>query len=135
MSMWWIGVKGSKLVTFEATKVEALSADFTREFGVAFGSYRSQGQAEAGIKEHGASLIESAAEEVEISKEQPETPLKTSKPAQLEGDAVWTSPVTPFSVAFSELQTLKVQIVRTLEALVELKGYIEEKSEDKDKKV
>lgn len=141
MSVWWIGVKGNKLVAFEATRVEAFSLDFEMQFGVAFGSYRSQEQAEAGIREHGATLIPQAAKELAERQKRPETtpkppekPLRTSKPAQLAGDATWEGKIDAFSLFFRELNVLKVQIRRILEAGVQLKKHLEEKSEDKDKK-
>lgn len=138
MSMWWIGVKGTILTVFEATKVEAFSVAFEDQFGVAFGSYRSKEQAEAGVVEHRSLLIEKAKEILseraklpEISEKTPEKPLKTSKPAELSGDAVWDD---EFRLFFMELQGLKVQIVRVLEAGALLKSKLQENNESFDKK-
>ena len=141
MTMWWIGVKGNKVVAFEATKVEAFSPDFEQQFGVAFGSYRSKEQADSGIKEHGGALVleaekvlASRQEQPEIEQKQPEEPLRTSKPAQLAEDAVWDAEDSLFSALNAELNGLKVSIVRVLGVIKELKEHKREKSEDNRKK-
>jgi len=133
MSFWWIGVKGSEFAVFEATAAEAMSEDFESVYGVAFGSYRSKEQAESDMKKHQAHLINEAKNVLVNRANEAEKPLKTPKPAELTEDAVWEGPDDPFSVFLVELNELKVKIIRTIEAGIVLKRYIEEKSENKDK--
>jgi len=149
MTMWWIGVKRDVTVVFEATKAEAMSPDFEQQFGIAFGSYRSFEQANAGMKAHGGDLVLEAERVLASRQEQahseefdsksppkpPEKPLRTSKPAQLTEDAVWDDRITPYSVFLKELHGLKVSIVRVLEAGKILKENIEEENERNRKKV
>ena len=132
MSNWWIGVKGGKFTTFEATSLEALSEDFEMQFGIAFGSYRSKEQAESGVKEHRATLIKLAKNVVESRRNQPELPQSAPISAEKAQEEEQITQINPFSVFFSELNELKVNIVRVIEAGKLLREYIEEKSEDKD---
>lgn len=148
MSLWWIGVKGADLTSFEAIESEAKSPEFERTFGVAFGSYRSQEQAEAGIREHADYLIIEAEKElvsrkkaVNIPVKPQEVPIIPSKSVkvgeQTKGESETeevSAPIGGYEASLMnflhQLEQLKLQIVRCVESGKVVKEYVREDVKD-----
>lgn len=147
MSLWWIGVKSNgKMKAFQATKAEAFSDEFEQVYGIAFGSFRSKIQAESEIKARTTYLVEEADKErikrsesgqigikllktkkdaqnhAEKVSELAQQAMKTSKPAEL---SKIPQRLQTISLVFEELNGLKLQIVRAIEALKLLKQELE----------
>lgn len=149
MSLWWIGVKGEKLTVFESTEIEAFSFEFEEIYGVAFGSYRSEAQAQAGADEHRTHLIKQAAIVVQTRQEDAKSKEKLIKDAKKAKKAVEKGaeksesadkglilPENTTLYAINELmkqfQELKLVIARCLSAVFDVKKELLEQ-DDKNK--